>query len=271
MEMIISQEQKNHFDEQGYVVLSQALSAEKADDINRAFHRLWHQLVLDGVIKQDEQRPLESLFPRLRDYHLTHSDITEQALSDQMFAIAEALIGEAALAISTSYYFKGPGTRGLPMHQDNYSVGAEPVSTCSVWLSLSATSADNGGLYVVPGSHKLGLMVPESIEESDAEYGEKLALPDGFQKLPLVTEKGDIVAFHGNLLHGSVENKSRHDFRQAHVTHFTSERVEKVSLNYRSLRNRDGEWVRRRLNLQKRRTSLKQSAWSGVGGDFQWE
>jgi phytanoyl-CoA hydroxylase len=194
-------------------------------------------------------------------------------LSDGMFGVAETLIGEPALAISTSYYFKGPGTRGLPMHQDNYSVGAAPVSTCSLWISLSASQVRNGGIYVVPGSHRLGLLEPEPVKESDAEYGEKLDLPEGYERLSLDTEPGDLLALHGNLLHGSHPNLTGHAFRQAHVTHFTGVTAQMVALNHHYLIDRGGAKVRRRLNMKPKlkNDTLKKSTWSGIGGSKPWE
>lgn len=269
----ISAEERRFFEENGYLLLRQRVSAEASRQINLEFHKLWMDLIREGTIVQDEDRPLESVFPRLRDYHLHRPAIARQMLSDDMYAIAEALLGEAALAISTSYYFKGPGTRGLPAHQDNYSVGAAPVTTCSLWTSLSVSLPKNGGLFVVPGSHKLGLLEPEPIEENDVEYGEKLSLPDGYKQLALETNPGDIVALHGNLMHGSYANVTKNRFRQAHVTHFTGVSVERVALNHHALVDRSGNKVRRRLNIKPKvqNHTLKKAVWSGVGGSKPWE
>ncbi len=273
MNKTVSAEDRQFYEENGYVVLREWLSTEAAKRINQEFHKLWIDLIREGTIAQDEERPLESVFPRLRDYHLTRPDIASAVLTEDIFGAAEALLGEIPLAISTSYYFKGPGTRGLPAHQDNYSVGAAPVSTCSLWISLSVSQPRNGGLFVVPGSHKLGLREPEPIEESDVEYGEKLSVPEGFEKLALETNPGDVVALHGNVMHGSYANVTKNRFRQAHVTHFTGVSVERVALNYRTLLDRSGSKVRRRLNIQPRveNHALKKAEWSGVGGSKPWE
>ncbi|GIQ69341.1 phytanoyl-CoA dioxygenase [Xylanibacillus composti] len=273
MTKIVSAEDRRFFEENGYVVLRHWVSAEDAQQINQEFHKLWMDLIREGTIVQEEDRPLESVFPRLRDYHFTRPEIAGLILSDDMFAAAEALLGEPALAISTSYYFKGPGTRGLPAHQDNYSVGAAPKTTCSLWTCLSASQPRNGGLYVVPGSHKLGLLEPEPIEESEAEYGEKLSLPEGYEKLPLETNPGDVVALHGNLVHGSYANVTKNRFRQAHVTHFTGTSAERVALNHHALLDRSGSKVRRRLNVRPKagNPTLKKAVWSGVGGSKPWE
>lgn len=268
----VTAERRHFYDEHGYVVIPEMLSGPEVTEINREFMKLWLDLVREGIIVQDNRRSLESVFPRLRDYHQSRPAIAALLLSGKMFDVAAGLLGEEALAISTSYYFKGPGTRGLPMHQDNYSVGAAPTTTCSLWLSLSVSHEDNGGVYVVPGSHKLGLLSPEPVQESRTEYGEKLGLPEGYETVPLRTQPGDLVAFHGNLLHGSEANLSGRTFRYANVTHFMGVSAERVALNYNYLLDRSGARIRRRLNAAPKLKNdiLKKDEWSGVGGNRPW-
>ncbi|MEK3788538.1 phytanoyl-CoA dioxygenase family protein [Paenibacillus sp. FSL K6-1230] len=269
----VTPKQKSFYEDWGYTVLRGVLSQEQVKRVNHSFHQVWIDLLRSGEIVQDAGNPVESLFPRLRDNHLTRSDIAELLLSDAIFDIASTLLAEEALAISSSYYFKAPGTRGLPMHQDNYSVGAAPGTTCSIWVSLGHSNEANGGVYVVPGSHKLGLLKPELAESSLSEYGEKLELPQGYEKLQLELFPGDAVAFHGNLVHGSGENREKSRFRHAHVTHFTGVSARSVNINHNTLMNRQGERVRRRLNTapKLKNDTLKGTEWSGIGGSPPWK
>ncbi len=273
MTRAITAKERQFYEENGYLVLRQWLTSGEVSEINREFQRLWMDLIREGAIRQPEDASLPGLFPRLRDYHHSRARIAELVLSERMFAAAEPLIAEPALAISTSYYFKAPGAFGLPMHQDNHSVGAAPVSTCSLWTSLSSSHVRNGGVFVVPASHRLGLLQPEPIEDMAGEYGEKLHVPPGYEQLALDAGLGDVIAFHGNLLHGSYANVTQHEFRQAHVAHFTGVSVEKVSINHQHLVDRSGAKVRRRLNMKPRlpNQTLKQTTWSGVGGKNPWK
>ncbi|WP_128895454.1 phytanoyl-CoA dioxygenase family protein [Longirhabdus pacifica] len=274
MQRSVTKEEMQHYEEHGYVILQQWFDPQEVNKLNEQFTQLWMDLVREGTIKQDKQKLLESIFPRLRDYHLTHPQIASIMLSDKMFAAAKSLLQEPALAISTSYYFKSPGTRGLPMHQDNYSVGSTPNTTCSLWVSLSEGNKQNGGIFIVPQSHTAGLLEPHVIASSEEEYGEKLHLENGQTEYFVHTKPGDVIAFHGNLMHGSYENQTKNEFRKAFVVHFTGESTKAVSLNHQKLINQEGEQVRRRLNLRRKQLktdTLKQSEWSGIGGNKPWK
>ncbi|GAA4726304.1 phytanoyl-CoA dioxygenase family protein [Brevibacillus fulvus] len=265
----ITAEDKERFEQEGYLKISGLYSQADAKQLIEQFQNIWSNLVADRKIVQDPQRPVESLFPRLRDYHKEHPAILRFVLEQKAIGTVEALLGEEPLVISTSYYFKGPGTRGLPLHQDNYSIGVVPGTTCSVWVSLDAADEENGGLYVIPGSHKMGLLAPKSIPESDTEYGEKLEIPEGAKSLFIQTAPGDAVIFNGNLLHGSTANLSSNRFRRAIVTHYTGVSAEKVVLNYNHLLNKQGEKVRRRFNtaVNWETASLRKTVWSGVSAN----
>ena len=84
-------------------------------------------------------------------------------------------------------------------------------------VMLNDTSEFSGGLYIVPGSHKLGLL--ESVQDTSTSY--KLwAIPK--QKMievlraspppiPVVGRAGTGVLFHCNVLHASGHNLSAED------------------------------------------------------------
>lgn len=95
----------------------------------------------------------------------------------------------------------------IPMHQDNGYGRLDPMNDVTVWMPLVDTGPDNGGLQIVPGSHRLGLL----------EHGASAVNPVLLEALPLdetvslALAAGEAVAFTGLTLHGSGPNHSRHD------------------------------------------------------------
>src|SRR5579864_9393494 len=60
--------------------------------------------------------------------------------------------------VQTMYLDKAAkGGAGIAMHQDSLYLPNEPHTLTACWLALTDTDGDNGGLCVVPGSHRLGL------------------------------------------------------------------------------------------------------------------
>jgi ectoine hydroxylase-related dioxygenase (phytanoyl-CoA dioxygenase family) len=92
----------------------------------------------------------------------------------------------------------------VPLHQDNGYGRLEPMTDVTVWVALVDTDERNGGLYLLPGSHRLGLLdhgpagVNPLLREARAEIRPTL--------LPL--RAGEAVAFSGLTLHGSGPNRS---------------------------------------------------------------
>lgn len=252
-------EQKEQFEKDGYLIVKGLYSPQEVQQLNDMYWEIWKKLMAQGKIMQAPNRPFDSLFPRLRDYQLGHAGIQDFIFQEQAIALLEGLIAEEVLAVQTSYYFKAPGAKGLPLHQDNYSLGASPDTTYAVWVSLDASNRDNGGLQVVPGSHVFDIVQPDVVPESVNVYGKQVPVPDGYASIELETEVGDAVFFNGNILHGSSDNQSEDKFRRAIVTHYARVSVEKITLNYNYLIQKDRKKTRRKLNARPRVVETKEN------------
>ncbi|MBM7589644.1 phytanoyl-CoA dioxygenase family protein [Brevibacillus fulvus] len=244
----VSEEQKRFFEQEGYLVVKGVYSRAEVEQVNEEYFKFWLDLMASGKIQQDSKRPLESVFPRLRDYHRENETVTKFIIDPRLMEIMEYLLGEPILVIQTSYYFKTPGTRGLPYHQDNYSIGVVPDTTYAAWVSLDPSDQENGGLSFVRKTQQFELLSPKVVPETVSVYGQMIEVPEGYETVEVTTEPGDVVIFNGNILHGSSENFSRHRFRRVLVTHYARESMEKITLNYNYLINKRGERVRKLLN-----------------------
>ncbi|MGW9125847.1 phytanoyl-CoA dioxygenase family protein [Paenibacillus chitinolyticus] len=257
---------------EGYLVLNDVYTREEVGELIRQFDLHWVQLTASGQIIQNGNRPLESLYPRLRDYHRKNEKIKRLSLKPQLFAYLEQLIGEEALIISTSYYFKSPSTRGLPLHQDNYAFGVSPGTTYAAWISLDSSDEDNGGMTFVPGTHSLDLQVPEGDASDVRRYfsdeGQWLKDYETAEMVKVATNPGDVIFFNGNIVHGSSDNLSRHRFRRSLLIHFTGVSVEKLALNFNNLMDKTGARVRRRLNTDTKITEGQDSVFSIQEADY---
>ena len=93
---------------------------------------------------------------------------------------------------------KKPGAGTFPWHQDNqYSYLKD--QHFQFWISLTTMTADNGGLWVVPGSHK-GLLA----FEHDGSHVVYKGNTDN--KVFISAKPGDIVLFSSFLLHSTTPN-----------------------------------------------------------------
>lgn len=108
--------------------------------------------------------------------------------------------------------YPGAGSH-LDAHQDWSFVDETRHVSGIVWLPLQRTDQSNGGLSVVPGSHRFDLPYRGTPPESVAELSHDM--------VPCEMEPGEAVVYHNALIHGSSENRSS-ELRIAMVLGFVS-------------------------------------------------
>jgi ectoine hydroxylase-related dioxygenase (phytanoyl-CoA dioxygenase family) len=106
---------------------------------------------------------------------------------------------------------KKPGAGTFPWHQDNQYSQLKDAHF-QFWISLTTMTADNGGLWVVPGSHK-GSLPYDNIDghvvyQGNTENAEFIS-----------AEPGDVVIFSSYLLHSTTPNITQ-ESRWAYVIEY---------------------------------------------------
>ncbi|MBK7503758.1 MAG: phytanoyl-CoA dioxygenase family protein [Bacteroidetes bacterium] len=94
----------------------------------------------------------------------------------------------------------------FPLHQDWSFVDENQYKTINIWIALQDTSAKNGGLYVIKGSHHLKNKIRGAGKLSlDFDHYKKKLNPYLTQ---LHLKKGQAVFFYHSLIHGSPSNST---------------------------------------------------------------
>lgn len=106
---------------------------------------------------------------------------------------------------------KKPGAGTFPWHQDNSYSGLKDQHF-QFWISLTKMTKENGGIWLIPGSHKRHLK--HSFNGSHTVYETK-GEPEHF----VSAEIGDIVLFSSKLLHSTTPNVTDHS-RWAYVVEY---------------------------------------------------
>lgn len=162
----------------------------------------------------------------------------------------EQLLDASPMIVQSMYLEKKPASedagrsRGIALHQDLHYLPCEPDELMACWMAMSDTDGENGGLCVVPGSHKHGLYgthKTENSEEHDAwEVEYRMRDRDGKewtqkmysfeieglhadQIVQLTVPKGGGVFFSGRTIHGSYANRSKNRPRRAFAVHYVPE------------------------------------------------
>jgi len=166
-------------------------------------------------------------------------------VDERLLGIVENLIGPAYGAQSM-FYFKPPTARGQAMHQDNFFLQSHPETCLAAWIAIDDSDASNGGLIVIPGSHRNEVLCHEEAADPTISFSTKtVRLPHDrtLERLQTELRAGDVLFFHGSLVHGSLPNNGE-AFRRALIFHYIPQASEEVAVFYQPLIAPSGEEVR---------------------------
>jgi ectoine hydroxylase-related dioxygenase (phytanoyl-CoA dioxygenase family) len=138
------------------------------------------------------------------------------------------------------YYFKPPGAKGQALHQDNVYLLCDPGTCYAAWTAIDATDPDNGGMYIVPGSHRIELECPIEIETTESFTNHTVPIPNGMKAIPVIMEPGDTLFFNGSVIHGSGPNRTKDRWRRSFITHYTGVSAKRISHFYTPCHHFDG-------------------------------
>lgn len=232
----IDQRMVDHFDEQGFAILRDALTSDQVQQVNADAVRLCRgdfgeirdpdAAVAPGSATGSESD--EDLLRRYLCIHYPHKvslSAREVLATPRIVDALTAIVGPNVKAMQSMLFIKSEGKPGQAWHQDEYFIPTRDRSLTAVWIALDDATIENGCLWVLPGSHRRGVIYPAqeqddprfdcSIESFDFPYRDEDAVP---VELPA----GAAVIFNGYLLHRSLENSGKHGYRRALANHYMS-------------------------------------------------
>ena len=134
-------------------------------------------------------------------------------------------VGPNLKLVQSMLFVKSEGRPGQAWHQDEYFIPTRDRSLTAAWIALDDATVDNGCLWVIPGSHRRGVLYPDREQEDERfdctveSYGFAYSEADA---VPVEVPAGSVVLFNGYLLHRSLPNTGAGGMRRAFVSHYTS-------------------------------------------------
>ena len=219
------------FAEHGFYVLHHALSPAEVDEANDEAVAICRgqRGTFPGLLEHDADMPDGEV---LRDYlciHLPHkiSQFMEGLLHHAgIVDVLTQAIGPDVKAMQSMLFIKASGKPGQAWHQDEYFIPTRDRSLLGAWIALDDATVENGCLWVLPGSHRHGVIF--KAEEHDDNRFDCASEAQDFpytddDAIPVEVKRGSVVFFNGYLLHRSLPNQApAGTFRRALVNHYMS-------------------------------------------------
>jgi phytanoyl-CoA hydroxylase len=214
----------------GYLIVHDALTPDELDELRNEATRVCRGDLGDirGVTPADPGESDDDVLRRYLCIHFPHklSDVMLRYLSHP--AIVEVLtkvIGPDVKCMQSMLFIKASGKPGQAWHQDEYFIPTRDRSLAGAWIAMDDATVENGCLWVIPGSHRHGIIWPQH-EHNDRRFdctGEAINFPyTDDDSVPVEVPAGAIVFFNGYLLHRSLPNRAKSGYRRVLVNHYMS-------------------------------------------------
>jgi ectoine hydroxylase-related dioxygenase (phytanoyl-CoA dioxygenase family) len=219
------------YDDRGYLVVPDVLgpdllaaSLDEATAICRG-----RRGAIDGALTADERDDDPIVLGRYLCIHFPHKVSALMRDLARHAAVVDRLtdiIGPNVKLVQSMLFVKGAGKAGQAWHQDESHIPTRDRSLTAAWLALDDATVDNGCLWVIPRSHRRGVLYPTRAVDDLRFDGTPEAY--GFphrddEAIPVEMPAGAALIFNGYLLHRSLPNRSAPARpRRALVNHYMS-------------------------------------------------
>jgi len=222
--------EKEFYEQNGYLVLDRALAPEEIDAINAEATRICRNA--DGTVEGIGTAPAgladEEVLREILCIHFPHkiSGLMHGMLSHP--AVVQALttvIGPDVKCMQSMLFLKAAGKPGQAWHQDEDYIPTRDRSLTGAWIALDDATIENGCLWVIPGSHRPGVLWKQEWhgdKQFDCSFESRGFPYTAADEVPVEVRKGSVVLFNGYTLHRSLPNRATHGFRRALVNHYMS-------------------------------------------------
>jgi phytanoyl-CoA hydroxylase len=218
-----SSEVQNHFldyPKNGYIILKNYLSNKTVDDINLEIDNLLNT----GKIKFVQRNKLM--------FVLKQSQLIKSIGEDlKLKEFLNSLLNDEAVLFQSINFITGSEqhTHSDSVHMTTFPLGG----LLGVWVALEDITEENGPLHYYPGSH----LLPYYLNPDYSNVGNKWLIGDksytayedmlefkvkeqNLQKLVFKANKGDLLIWHANLMHGGEPHLNKNKTRKSMVFHY---------------------------------------------------
>ncbi len=221
---------RQFYAENGYYILPDALTPVEVEELRAETTAICkgERGDVDGF---EPGMPGESEEDALRRYlciHFPHkiSEIMLDYLGHPHIAnVLTQVIGPNVKCMQSMLFIKATGKPGQAWHQDEYFIPTRDRTLTGAWIALDDATMENGCLWVIPGSHKRGIIWPQH-DHDDPRFdcaGEAYGFPyTDEDSIPVEVKAGALVFFNGYLLHRSFPNRAQSGYRRVLVNHYMS-------------------------------------------------
>lgn len=232
--------------ERGLVIFENAVNTDHIEALKNDIdylreHHEGFELVAEirGVQKSISEFTREELNSdgfKFNSIHSISKAAAHLSLTKAVMSFLRHVFESPAVALQSLTFYKGSQQ---PAHVDYPYVRCQNrlAHLAASWIPLEDIHADSGPLIYYPGSHNLAISgffdwgkgsivyEPDSVRNPAefSNYLEQRIKESGIKPEVFLPKRGDVLIWHGNLIHQGSEIRDHSLTRKSYVTHYTSQ------------------------------------------------
>lgn len=211
----------------GFIHLKNYFTQEQADAVNKAVDELIHQKHLP--VTHDNKVM----------FGYKHSPVIKEVMHDKgLLQLLSFILDKETVPFQTLNFVKGSGQRA---HSDSIHMTTYPLGyLIASWIALEDINENAGPLFYYPGSHKLPYLLNDDFENYSSRFKlgnkdytdyedlvEDILSKTSYRKKIFLPQKGDVLIWHANLIHGGMPVVNPELTRKSMVIHYYAKDVVK--------------------------------------------
>ncbi len=221
---------RDFYQENGYLVVSDALSSDELQTLRTEALSICkgergHVEGFEPSVPGESDEEVQRRYLCIHFPHKLSAVMKKYLATPKMVEVLTEVVGPNVKCMQSMLFIKATGKPGQAWHQDEDFIPTRDRSLIGGWIAMDDATIENGCLWLIPGSHKPGVLWPLEAQ-NDARFdctGESTGFPySDVDAVPVEVRAGAIVFFNGYLLHRSLPNRAQAGFRRVLVNHYMS-------------------------------------------------
>lgn len=204
----LTPEEVTCYEQDGFIIPEFRLSDGQLSRLREALE----QVIRDNPETRPEQLVSVHIAGKNSEGVTGHETFMEIASDPALLDAVSQLIGHDVILWGCQSFCKPPGDgMEVPWHQDGHYWPIRPLATCTVWIAIDDSMAENGCMRVIPGSHRDQQLV-EHLKEDRERLVLNQRVADGVfdenEVVDVELEAGQMSMHDVYMIHGSNPNTS---------------------------------------------------------------
>lgn len=219
-------QQLSNFEKNGFMILKSFLTKAEVDEANAELQRL----IDEGIV--DYNFTGRKVMFAFQKSELLRSIVEKM----EIIEILQFILEKKVKPFQTINFIQPSEQRA---HSDIIHMTTQPLGyMVAAWFALEDIGLDQGPIFYYPGSHKLPYVLNSSYNHGGSRwmigpeaylnyenYLEAIIKKENLQKEYFTPEAGDVLIWHGNLIHGGSKWNDKQQTRKSMVCHYFTEDV----------------------------------------------